>query len=194
MVKLTYCPKHVVGNWGEELVAGAFDLVRADREFEGRVPDLIDKKGRYCVEVKASHYQNGGVIKIPQINGFGSIYELKRFYAFVFHTVEGITKRGLSESQLVRELHAIGIYIFPYSVVLKHCQTSHLKKSPDSEFGQLDMNLAHQIIHGNTSEWERLGLDNSEYEVRNPHPRVYIMTHGRNLQKVLLGSFDRTKI
>ena len=58
-----YNPQQVVGDFFEDRVSKILNLRRIDINAEGNVPDLASKDGSFYVEVKASAFSNGGVIK-----------------------------------------------------------------------------------------------------------------------------------
>ncbi len=65
-----YYPQTIIGDFFEERVEQIFDLVRIDKKMQGNVPDLKSKDNSFYIEVKASRYDNGGVIRKNQLFRF----------------------------------------------------------------------------------------------------------------------------
>lgn len=189
--KRTYEPRLVVGDFFEKRVMLLFDLVRADVENTGEVPDLVSRTGSFFVEVKASAYRNGGVIKRKQLYKFDEEICVRRFYAFAYHPIcEDMLRNYPSKVGLRRALDLKSVYLFPFSIVRAHFESSNKRRHSDyDEFVQLREWQARAIFEGDEEIWLKLGLCQKEYEAEIPSEGIYVMTRQGYLKKEILSSF-----
>jgi hypothetical protein len=186
-----YDAKHVVGDFFEQKVMGLFDLVRTDQNMLGVVPDLISRDGSFYVEVKASAYDNGGVINKTQLYRFDEEIFIRRFYAFAFHSINRHMQRGYpTENGLRSALDLRTLFLFPFSVTKAYFEKSKKRVHPKhDDFVQLRENLARKIFEGHRDTWEYLGLRQEEYKKAKPHEKIHILTRNGYLEQQILDSF-----
>jgi len=186
-----YNTKKVVGDFFEEKIVQLFDLIRIDPQGIGRAPDLVARDGSFYVEVKASAYNNGGVIKRAQLYRFDKDISVRRFYVFVYHSIiKDMEKLYSTEEELKRILDLKSLFLFPFSTVKAHFEKS--KKSYHHQvdfFVQLKENMAADIFLGDEKAWKHLGLESNIYARTKPHEKVHIVTRNRILEKEILASF-----
>jgi hypothetical protein len=191
----------IVGEFFEEKLMKLFDLIRIDKksgEIPGKVPDLISKDYSFYVEVKASAYNNGGVIKGEQLSKFDKEIEKRRFYAFAYHSIKRSTsmhENYKTEGELRKALDLRSLYIFPFSIIKAHY--NHSAKQPYIDRGmyaQLNEIEAEKIFLGNTETWAKLNLDREKYIPAKLNEKVKIMTREGYLEKNLRDSFNSNAI
>jgi hypothetical protein len=148
-----YEPRRIVGDFFEQRVMRLFDLVLADAESSGTVPDLVSKDCSFFVEVKASAYDNGGVINRTQLHRFSEDISVRRFYAFVYHSISRhMTKEYPTPRRLKCALDLRSLYLFPFSIVKAHFEKSRKRIHPKhDDFVQLRESLAQAIFEGDRS-------------------------------------------
>lgn len=181
----------VVGDFFEEKVKRLFDLIRIDSTAFGIVPDLISPDYSFYVEVKASAYSNGGVIKRGQLYRFEEGINIRRFYAFAYHSIskdmriDYPTERELREALSLRSL-----FLFPFSVVKAYFEMSKKRKHPKCEdFVQLREFFAVAVFNGEQDAWSFLNLRKGDYRMTRPHEKIHIMTRRGYLEQQILDSF-----
>lgn len=186
-----YNPQQVVGEWGEKRVSALFDLVRNDPRDGWNVPDLIARGEPFYVESKASAFNNGGVINKRQLYRFDSLVNMKRFYAFLFHSVtDNMRETFPTQADLLEALDPRSLFLFPFSVVRAHFETSKVRQTPrHDDFVQLNEAQARAIFDKDRETWVRLGLDSGNYEVVSLEGKVHVMTRGTDLRRELRRSF-----
>jgi len=185
-----YEPRRIVGDFFEQRVMRLFDLVRADVESLGIAPDLRSKDGSFFVEVKASAYDNGGVINRTQLRRFSDDISVRRFYAFVYHSISrDMTKDYPTPRRLKCALDLRSLYLFPFSIVKAHFEKSRKRIHPKhDDFVQLRESLAQAIFEGDKSAWEHLGLEQEDYKMAKPHEKIHIVTKQGHLEQQILDS------
>ena len=186
-----YQAKIVVGNFFEQKVMQLFDLVRTDPHAFGEVPDLVSRDGSFFVEVKASAYNNGGVINKTQMLRFDRKISTKRFYAFAYHSINKCMQRDYpTEDELNNALNLRSLYLFPFSIIKAHFERSEKITNPKhDDFVQLKERTAHDIFEGDSKAWNHLGLSISEYKKIQTHGKVHIATRQGHLEQQILSSF-----
>jgi hypothetical protein len=186
-----YNPQKVIGDFFEERLMQLFDLARSDPEMSGSTPDLAARDGSFFIEVKASAYNNGGVINKSQMRGFDKRTGVRRFYAFAYHSVAGCMQEEYpTADELMGSLDIRSLYIFPFSVVKAHYECSKPRTHPrHDDFVQLRESQARRIFSRDPGTWAKLRLNADEYRTTEPHERVHIMTRAGYLENELLDSF-----
>jgi hypothetical protein len=185
----------IVGEFFEEKLMKLFDLIRIDKksgETPGKVPDLISKDNSFYVEVKASAYNNGGVIKGKQLLKFDREIERKRFYAFAYHSIKkSMHENYETERELIKALDLKSLYIFPFSIIKAHYNHSAKQHYIDrGMYAQLNESEAEKIFLGDSEIWVKLNLNKAEYIPAKIHKKINIMTRKGYLEKNLLESFN----
>jgi len=190
---MAYQPTIVVGDFFEELLMKAFGLVREDKEMRGKMPDLITKDNSFFVEVKASSFSNGGVIKEKQLYKFDKEVNIRRFYAFPYHSItRDMQILYPSKAKLRAALDLKSLYLFPFSIVKAHFENSKKIKHPQPDtYVQLTEMQARDIYDGIDYEWERLKLKTEDYKKCTLYPKVYLMTRAGALEKEIKDSFHK---
>ncbi len=196
---MTYSPSNVVGDYFEDYACRVFDLDRNDPKLVGNVPDLMAKDGSFFVECKAASFKNGGVIKEEQLFRFNKDISVRRFYVFVFHPICENMHQNYPTARRLRNAFdrssgQFQTYLFPLSIVLAHFDKTHKRiKYPgmtyEDKFCQLRYRPAQKIFQLDSGEFFRLGLDPKQYQQRELHERVHILTRQGHLEDKLLGSF-----
>jgi hypothetical protein len=188
-----YNAKKVVGDVFEQKVMQLFDLVRTDRYALGLVPDLISRDSSFFVEVKASAYDNGGVITRMQLYRFDEEIWIRRFYAFVYHSINKNMQRDYpTEIELKRALDLRSLFLFPFSIAKAHFEHSKIRITPrHDDFVQLRESLAKNIFEGNTDIWKNLGLETKNYKGARPHEKIHILTREGYLEQQIMDSFHQ---
>jgi hypothetical protein len=191
---MIYNPKNIIGDFFEKKVAGLFDLVLADAS--NSPPDLVSRDGSFYVEVKASAYNNGGVINGSQLSRFDESVAVRRFYAFAYHSLgKDIQRNYPSENLLLSALDLRSLFLFPFSIVKAHFDAFPKKyDSSGSEFVQLRENVAKKIFCGDETVWDALDISVKDYNAVMAHENVYIVTRNGNLEQNLLKSFNPENI
>lgn len=186
-----YQAKIVVGDFFEQKVMQLFDLVRADSHAFGEVPDLVSKEGSFFAEVKASAYNNGGVINKAQLLRFDRKISAKRFYAFAYHSIGRNMQRDYpTEDKLKNALNLKSLYLFPFSIIKAHFDMSEKITNPKhDDFVQLKERTAQDIFDWAIRAWSHLGLSISEYKRIQPHEKIHIVTREGYLEHQILSSF-----
>lgn len=180
----------IIGNFFEQKVMQLFDLTRKDRNSGGIIPDLISNDGSFLIEVKASAYDNGGVINKGQLYRFNKENYPRRFYAFAYHSLHNINKNYFEEQQLRGSLDLKSLYLFPFSIVKAHFQMSKKLTNPKhDDFVQLRENFAEEIFKGDEKAWKHLNLNFEDYKQAKPHNKINILTRGGFLERKILDSF-----
>ncbi len=187
-----YSPQLVVGDFFEEKVAQLFGLERQDSPAEGKKPDLIAKDNSFVVEVKASAYNNGGVVKGNQLSRFSEDESMRRFYAFAYHSItEGMLEQYPSKEDLRNALNLRSLYIFPFSIVRAFYRSRNPRQyRVTDDFVQMREGLAHLIFTGEVGIWRTMGLDEEEYK-RWSSGNICITTRKGALEDKLAGSLKR---
>jgi hypothetical protein len=185
----------IVGEFFEEKLIRLFDLIRIDKksgEIPGKVPDLISRNNSFYIEVKASAYNNGGVIKGEQLFKFEREIEKRRFYAFAYHSIKkSMHKNYRSEKELRKALDLRSLYIFPFSIVKAHYDYSTKYNYIDRGlYAQLNESEAEKIFLGNSETWINLKLNKEKYIPAKLHETINIMTREGYLEKSLRDSFN----
>lgn len=191
-----YRTEQVVGDVFENKVMDLFDLVKADSQMTGMNPDLFSQDQSFCFEVKASSYTNGGVINKTQLKRFGKKVNVRRFYAFAYHSITKDMKKDYpNKDALIKALDFRSLYILPFSVVDAHFDSSKKRVTPlHDTYVQLIESLAEKIFTFDDNEWKRLRLKKNKYKTIRPCEKVNIMTSNGNLEQELLGSLNQDLI
>lgn len=179
-----YNPQLVVGNFFEEKIARMFGLARQDSFAEGKKPDLKAEDCSFVVEVKASAYNNGGVIKGNQLLRFSEDESSKRFYAFAYHSItESMTEKYPSEDELREVLDLRSLYIIPFSIVKAFYEAKNPRKyGTKNDFVQIRENMAHSIFTGKPQIWKTLNLPDGDYK-RWFSENIYVITRKGALEE-----------
>src|SRR3989338_10928957 len=189
-----YDTRRIIGKFFEHKVIQLFDLVIADSEDSGRVPDLISRDGSFYVEVKSSAYNNGGVINENQLNRFNKKIQAKnsrRFYAFGYHSItKNIQEQFPTEQELSEALSIRSLYLFPFSIVRAYFSHNTKINTPKHQsFVQLREKQAERIFTRDEDIWRCLRLNPKYYRPLNLHDKVKIMTRNGRLEQQILDSF-----
>jgi len=186
-----YSATQIVGDFFERKVRRIFELERTDPHALGVAPDLISRDGSFYVEVKASAYNNGGVINKRQLYGFDEDIEVRRFYAFVYHSIAGHMQRDYpTEKKLRNALDLRSLFLFPFSITKAHFENSKIRKNPKhDDFVQLRESLAQRIFELDDEAWAHLNLKKSDYKMTRPHEKISIVTRGGHLEQQILDAF-----
>ncbi len=168
-----------------------FDLTRTDPHALGFVPDLVSKDNFFYVEVKASAYDNGGVINKHQLYRFDERIETRRFYAFVYHSINRNMERDYkTEEDLRNALDLRSLFLFPFSIAKAHLEKSKKTTHPKhDDFVQIRESLAQKIYDGVEDVWKHLNLETKDYKRTKPHEKIHIITKEGHLEKEILRSF-----
>ena len=189
-----YQTTRVVGNFYEGLVGSLFNCKRLDINFSGKLPDLVSSGQLFYIEVKASAFHNGGVINKGQLYGFGDWLQGTLFYSFAYHsTPKGVNlgKTYETEGELVQALDLRSLFLFPYSIVKAHFETSPVKTNLNhDDFVQLRECPASKIFGFDQATWCKLGLKKERYKTHKPHSRVNIITEHDYLTEQILDSLN----
>ncbi len=187
-----YHATKIVGDFFEQEVIRLFGLVRTDVDSLAGVPDLIAKDNSFFVEVKASAYNNGGVINRRQLYRFDKNIDLRRFYAFAYHSISRHMQRDYpTEEELKNALGLRSLFLFPFSIVKAHFERSKKRKTPKHDtFVQLREHLAQAIFQKEKTAWRHLGLASADYRMAQPHERVHLVTRAGHLEQEILDSFN----
>ena len=187
-----YDPRPVVGEFFERKVMQLFNLVKADTENSGEVPDLISRNGSFFVEVKGSSFNNGGVIKRSQLYNFEDNINVRRFYAFAYHSIDThkpMQKDYPTPQELRLALDLRSLYLFPFSIIKAHFEKHQDEKSPKRDyFVKLREVVARAIFEGDEEIWRQFGLRTAQYKRTSPHQKVHIITNQWHLEKQILDS------
>jgi hypothetical protein len=191
MPRNTYSRQDVVGGFFENVVMWLLDLRKTH---DKSLPDLESMDNSFYVEVKASAYNNGGVIKGKQLNKFDSNINSRRFYAFPYHSISRNMRHDYpTKKKLTAALDLRSLYLFPFSVVKAYYENSEKKPyNLDDNFVQLLENKADRIFNFEGDVWKSLGLDKKEYRADRPHRKVHILTRGGLLGDDIVASLDLT--
>jgi len=185
-----YHPQSIVGEVFEKKLMQIFDLAKVDISGSGHVPDLASKDFSFYVEVKASAYNNGGVIKGPQLKRFDKNMAAKRFYAFAYHSItDPMHKVYLTRARLKNALDLKSLFLFPFSIVKAHYNNSKKVSSKYFEFVQMKESTAQKVFDKNELVWEFLRLNKEDYKMNKPHEKIHIITREGNLEKEILNYF-----
>ena len=186
-----YCPKQVVGDVFEQKVAQIFNLIRIDGKLSGNVPDLISRDLSFYVEVKASAYDNGGVIKGAQLMKFDRGISKKRLYAFAYHVLSirnKMSEEYPTEEELRNALNLKSLYLFPFSIVWSFYNHSKERGGQNGLFVQMRESDAEKIFSGQGSVWGIMQLRKRNYRTSQPFPKVHIITREGQLEEQIVDS------
>jgi hypothetical protein len=191
-----YDPKQVVGAFFEQAIMILFDLVKADKDNTGEVPDLVSRTNSFFVEVKAASYARGGVINEKQLYRFDETICLRKFYAFAYHSICRDMQKDFPSPELLREaLDIKSVYLFPFSIVKAYFENSKKrKKNEEDNFVQLRENQAQDIFEGGEQMWARLGLEFEKYKRASPTKKVHIVTRQGYLEEEISSSFNHSRV
>ena len=191
-----YNPRNVVGEFFEQKTMRIFNLSRSDGGHSGKSPDLVSKDGSFYVEVKASAYDNGGVINKNQIYRFEEEIKERRFYAFPFHSItKDMSKRYSNPTRLITALDLRSLYLFPFSIVLAHFENSEIKTTAKHDgYVQLNEERAKMIFGKNAEFWNHLGLNPSDYKMKKLHEKVFVVTKDGYLEDKIACMFHPKSI
>jgi hypothetical protein len=191
-----YDPREIVREVFEKKVSKLFNLVWADVRSLGHVPDLVSKDRSFFVEVKASSYNNGGVINKKQLYRFYTRVSARRFYAFPYHSItKDMLKDYPMKEDLRKALDLRSLYIFPFSVTRAHFETSKKKTHPKhDDFVQLRESTARKLFANDPEAWKKIGLDASQYQMTKLNERIFLVTRGEYLKQQILDSFRPEEI
>ncbi|MBW3022808.1 hypothetical protein KY308_01780 [Candidatus Woesearchaeota archaeon] len=188
-------PQKVVGEFYERKVADILGLVPVDKSSNGEIADLMEKNGSYFVQVKASSFTNGGVIKGKQLAKFGELCDTRKFYALAFHTItENMRKSYATAEDLRKALDLKSLFILPFSIVEAFYNCSNKKPYPHDNFVQINEITALKIFLGDGEVWEKLGLDKNKYYRTGVHRKIYLITNTGNLEMEIIKSINKNKI
>ena len=181
----------IVGDFFENKLKKIFDLERTDPNTQGIVPDLASKDGSVHVEIKASAYINGGVINRRQLYRFDEEIGVKRFYAFVYHSITRHMQRDYpTEKKLRKALDLKSLFLFPFSITKAYFENSKKRRHPEhDDFVQLKESQAQKIFGLDEEAWKHLDLKKEDYKMIKPHEKIHIVTRGGYLEKQILDSF-----
>ena len=117
-----YHTTKIVGDFFEQEVMRLFRLVRTDPNASGILPDLVSGDNSFFVEVKASAYNNGGVINRGQLYRFDKDVDRRRFYAFAFHPISRHMQRDYPTEKKLRSalLEFLGL-TFSSKITIRNC-------------------------------------------------------------------------
>jgi hypothetical protein len=194
-----YNPSNVVGDYFEDYACRVFGLDRTDPKLLGNVPDLMAKDGSFFVECKVSSFKNGGVVKGEQLFRFDREISVKRFYVFIYHPVcEKMEDNYPTERKLRnafdRSLNLVQVYLFPLSIVLAHYarepkSVKYPGRSYEVQFCKLKYKQAQGIYRLDPEMFSTLSLDPKQYQQKELHERVHVLTRQGHLEDKLVGSF-----
>lgn len=184
-----YSPQRVVGDFFEAKLMRIFDLSKSQTE---ELPDLVSRRKNFFMEVKASACTNGGVINKGQLERFDEEINVKRFYAFAYHSIiKNMGRNYATKDSLEDDLDLRSLYVFPFSIVFSYFQNSNKRKTPlHDTFVLMREKTADRIFSGEPETWKNLKLDIRQYKMARPHKKVRIITRNGNLEKELLNSFS----
>ena len=187
-----YNPRNVVGTFFEQKTKRIFDLLESDAGHLKKSPDLMSKDRSFYVEVKASAYDNGGVINEGQIRKFKNEIKERRFYAFLFHSItKDMSKRYSNATRLITSLDLKSLYLFPFSIVLAHFENSEIKTTSSHDgYVQLNEERAKKIFEKNAEFWKHLGLNPENYIMKTLHEKVFLVTKEGYLEDKIIGLFN----
>jgi len=187
-----YNPRLTVGDFFEERVRKLFDLIKIDTGHSGSIPDLKSKDGSFYVEVKASAYNNGGVVKEEQLFRFDNDINARRFYAFAYHSIGSHMERDYPNEEKLRDaLDLKSLYLFPFSIIKAHYKNSKQIRYLDRGFFvQIRESLARKIFNGEEEVWKRLNLDSKDYKTIKPYKKMHIITRAGHLEDRILKSVN----
>ena len=180
--------QQLIGDYFEDLLSRMFGLKRVDQNFSHKEPDLSDET--FCMEVKSSRFDNGGVIKGWQLKYLGEL-KLDCLYAFPYHELNvPIWEHYSSDRGLRRALSLKSLYIFPLSVVKAQYDTGYKRPYPTGDdFTQIRESLAEMIFAGNSEIWKKLHLNFKKYLTAKPRKNIFVMTENKNTLDALLNRF-----
>ena len=179
--------RKVIGNFFEEKAMKIFSLERADISSEGNVPDLKAKDNSFYVEVKASSYTNGGVIKEGQLYRFDKEINAKRFYAFCYHSITKHLERDYrTEKSLRNALDLKSIYLLPFSIVKSHYENSKKRGCASLPFVyvQLKESDARRIFKKENEIWKKLHLSINNYNFFKKK-NIHVITRNGKLDEII---------
>jgi len=181
-----YNIQQAVGRFFERLLAKEFGLRIIDGRMSSKVPDL--KCDKFYIEVKASRYDNGGVIKKFQLRNFGTL-EMECLYAFPYHEAQVPMRRYYpTERSLERSLQMKSLYILPFEVAKAHY--THFERRPyrktGDDFTQIRESLARDIFGGKAEVWSKLQLNFDNYYTATRKKNEFILTGSRKILNRLL--------
>lgn len=156
--------RQVVGRHFEDIVSEIFRLRISDIKSLGNVPDLMSRDDSFYVEVKASAYNNGGVIKGEQLSRFNKEINAKRFYAFCYHSLKNMERDYKTKKSLIKALDLKSLYMFPFSIVKSFYDNSK-KRHVTGHFNFVSLNerTAERIFRKDEGEWNKLRLNLEDY-------------------------------
>ena len=175
-----------IGNYFEDLLARMFRLKRVDSNFSHKEPDLSNEE--FCIEVKSSKYDNGGVIKRRQLRYLEN-FHLECLYAFPYHELKTpVRKYYPSDRALLRAISLRSLYIFPLDVVKARYETSYKRPYPTGDdFVQIRESLASGIFDDDADIWKRLHLTPGKYAKAHPlGTDIFIMAKNKHTLDALL--------
>jgi hypothetical protein len=178
--------QQLIGDYFEDLLARMFKLKRVDSNFSHKEPDLSNEK--FCIEVKSSKFDNGGVIKRRQLRYLEN-FHLECLYAFPYHELKTpIFRHYSSEKALLRAISLRSLYIFPLDVVKARYETGYKRPYPtDDDFVQIRESLASGIFDGDVDIWKLLHLTPGKYAKAHPKGTdIFIMAENKNTLDALL--------
>lgn len=181
----------IVGDFFEKKIMNIFDLIRTDVNALGHVPDLMSKDGSFFVEVKASAYDNGGVINKTQLFRFDKEINIRRFYAFPYHSINKHMQIYYpTEKELRNALDLRSLYLFPFSIVKAYFEKSKKRIHPKhDDFVQLDEKSSKRIFQEDLQLWRFLDLDKDKYVLTELHERIKLTTREGYLEQQIKNSF-----
>jgi len=186
----SYSPQGVVGRFGEKLVMDLFDLEKADLGDSGRTLDLAPLDKSFYVEVKTSAYNNGRVIKEKQLYRFAENVDVRRFYAFAYHSVTcNMRETYPTAEELETALDLRSLFIFPFSITRAHFGNSKKTKQERGNYVQLREDQAADIFGEDRETWENLGLDPMDYEPGVLRKNIFLITKEGKLEQEIVDSF-----
>ena len=180
----------IVGDFFEKKVANLFNLSFPSEKNPDAVPDLISRDSSFYVEVKASSYTNGGVINERQLLKFNRGLNIRRFYAFVYHSIQrNMRNNYLTGKDLKSALDLRSLFLFPFSIIKAYFDNSPKRKNPRHDtFVQLRESKAKAIFEGDRATWAHLRLCYNDYKLVKPHKKIHILTRNEFLEQKILSS------
>jgi len=181
--------QQTVGMFFENLVAELLGLEILDNNMSEKLPDLKDKKERFFMEVKASRFDNGGVVKGWQLEEHKNF--MPCFYAFAFHEAEKpMNQYYPTKKSLENDLYLRSLYIFSFDIV--EAQYTRFNKRPyktGDDFSQIKESLASNIFQGKKRVWNKLKLTFEDYCEVQQGGNVFVMAKDKSQIEMILENY-----
>lgn len=189
---MSFGKRTVIGDYYEHILMRSFGMKKADASGRLKVPDLKTPDGKIMFEVKASAYDNGGVIKEAQMLHFLDLPS-EVFYAVPHHSLTVASRRvtnSTTPSALKRKLDLRLLTIIPLELIAGFYNSREpIHHDSVGDFVQLRESVSRPLIEGDKNTWDKFNSSPDKYDITALHERVYLITNDDSVKTRLQDSF-----